>query len=137
MTQNPLGCLLAELSQRGVTLQARDGRLRYRPRSRVTPELAERLRLHKAKLLMIMQSAACNAAEATSIIRQAVDRGDSVLAEALAEAWEERLAICTADGDLSLALAEVVALHQLRRLLDNDRTNSGTCPLNPEANIAR
>ena len=38
------------------------------------------------------------------------------LAELMAEAWQERLAICTADG-IPLAEAEQTALKQLRAML--------------------
>jgi DNA polymerase-1 len=43
--------LLADLASRGVELQARGGRLRFRPQNRVTPRLLEQLKLHKAELL--------------------------------------------------------------------------------------
>jgi hypothetical protein len=46
--------LLADLTQRGIELVAEGDRLRYRPRSAVTPELAQRLRTHKAELLAIL-----------------------------------------------------------------------------------
>lgn len=46
-----VGELLAELSRRGVELVVHGDRLRYRPADAATPELAERLRIHKAELL--------------------------------------------------------------------------------------
>lgn len=46
--------LLNELSRRGVDVEARGDRLRYRPRSVVSPELAARIRSHKAELLSIL-----------------------------------------------------------------------------------
>lgn len=46
--------LLAELTGLGIELVAHADRLRYRPRSAVTPELVERLRSHKAELLAIL-----------------------------------------------------------------------------------
>jgi len=36
--------LLTDLAKRGIELVARGDRLRYRPRSALTPDLAERLR---------------------------------------------------------------------------------------------
>ncbi len=38
--------LLADLQQRGVRLEAHGDRLRYRPRSALTPDLAGRLKEH-------------------------------------------------------------------------------------------
>ncbi|MCH7872620.1 MAG: hypothetical protein IID33_13055 [Planctomycetes bacterium] len=46
--------LLKELGRRGVVVEARGDRLRYRPRSVVSPELADRIRSHKAELLSIL-----------------------------------------------------------------------------------
>ena len=49
--------LLAELDQRGITIEAHGGRLRYSPRSAVTPDLLQRLMLYKGELLAIMTNA--------------------------------------------------------------------------------
>ena len=46
--------LLAELNQRGITIEAHGDRLRYSPRSAVTPDLAQRMKAHKAALLAIL-----------------------------------------------------------------------------------
>jgi|GEM_PF-3484966 len=43
--------LLTELKRLGITLVASGGRLRYRPRVKMTPELVDRLREHKAEIL--------------------------------------------------------------------------------------
>lgn len=43
--------LLAALDRRGITIEAHDDRLRYAPRSAVTPELERLLRAHKEALL--------------------------------------------------------------------------------------
>src|SRR4051794_33166990 len=110
MTPNPLGTLLADLSARGIRLHARGDRLRFQPRSSATSDLTARLAAHKAALLAILQGGSEAAAEAEAIIRRVRAGGDDDLAEALAEAWEERLAICTADGGLTLDQAEVIAL---------------------------
>jgi hypothetical protein len=118
MTPKPLGALLADLSAQGVRLQARGDRLRFRPRSAVTPDLAGRLRAHKDALLAILQGGSEAAVQAQAIIRRVRASGEDDLAEAMAEAWEERLAICTADGGLTLAQAEVIALYQLKAMLD-------------------
>jgi len=52
-----LADLLIDLDQAGVMELVVDGdTLRYRPQSAVTPELAERLRIHKAELLAALRS---------------------------------------------------------------------------------
>ena len=51
---NTAADLLAELTELGIELVASGDRLRYRPRSAVTPDLVERLRIHKAELLAIL-----------------------------------------------------------------------------------
>ena len=43
--------LLAELAAQGIEVQVDENRLRYRPKDRVTPDLLERLREHKADVL--------------------------------------------------------------------------------------
>ena len=48
--------LIADLDRLGVQLEAQGERLRYSPRSAVTPDLAGRLKTHKAELLAILQS---------------------------------------------------------------------------------
>ena len=119
---NPLEILLAELAAHGIELQAHGERLRYRPLAAVTPDLAARLQVHKADLLAVLRAAAGRVADADALIRGARARGDNELAEALAEAWQERLAICTADGGLTLAEAEAVALQQLQAMLAFQRS---------------
>ena len=55
--------VLADVTRRGIELVARGDRLRYRPRSAVTPGLLERLRTHKAELLTILgRGGACDGA---------------------------------------------------------------------------
>ena len=48
--------LLADLARRGIRLESCGERLRYSPRSAVTPDLVERLTTHKAELLVWLQS---------------------------------------------------------------------------------
>lgn len=108
-----LSVLLADLSARGIELQARGDRLRFQPRSRATPDLGERLHRYKAELLAILQGGDGPAAEAESIVRRVRADGD----DDLAEAWHERLSICTADGGLTLAEAATIALAQLQAML--------------------
>lgn len=51
MTPNPVSDLLAELDGLGIQLEAEGDRLRFRPREKVTVDLAARLKTHKAELL--------------------------------------------------------------------------------------
>lgn len=43
--------LVADLARRGIRLEAHGERLRYYPRSALTPDLLDRLKAHKAELL--------------------------------------------------------------------------------------
>jgi len=47
--------LLTDLTRLGIRLEAHGDRLRYSLRSAVTPEVAERLKTHKAELLAILE----------------------------------------------------------------------------------
>jgi hypothetical protein len=49
--------LLSELDRLGVRLEADGDRLRYSPRSALTPELFARLKAHKAELLALLRGA--------------------------------------------------------------------------------
>jgi hypothetical protein len=121
-----LSVLLADLSARGIVLQAHDDRLQFRPCSAITPDLSERLKRHKAQLLAILPGAGGRAAEAEGIIRYVREGEDHELAEFMVEVWQERLSICTTDGGLTLAEAEVVALEQLWNVLDSRASASYT-----------
>ena len=48
--------LLADVARLGIKLEPHGDRLRYCPRSAVTPDLAERLAAHKAELLAMLQT---------------------------------------------------------------------------------
>src|SRR5262249_44641314 len=50
--------LLVELAKLGIRLEVDGDRLRYHPRSAVTPALAERLKAHKNELLAILRPGA-------------------------------------------------------------------------------
>jgi len=71
--------LLLDLARRGIRLEAHGERLRYFPRSAVTPDLLDRLKAHKGELL------------------------------ASIERFEERAAIMEFDGGLSRPEAERLA----------------------------
>jgi TubC N-terminal docking domain len=52
--------LLTELTQRGIRIEAHGDRLRYSPRSAVTPDLADKMKAHKGDLLTILRSKSTN-----------------------------------------------------------------------------
>ena len=47
--------LIADLTRMGIQLEAHGERLRYSPRSRVTPVLAQSMKKHKPELLAILR----------------------------------------------------------------------------------
>ena len=94
--------LLTDLHARGIEVQPIGATIRYRPLHAMTPDLIQRLRAHKVELLAVL------------VIQKARDLGNAPLAEALAEAWGERIAICIEDGKESQQTAESIALQQLR-----------------------
>lgn len=86
MTQtiyNPLTTLLADLVIRGISLEVVGDRLRYRPRNRVTPDLINRVTLHKNDLLVLLAPRT----QAAQMIRQALRKRDFDLAVALRNGW--------------------------------------------------
>jgi hypothetical protein len=48
--------LMADLARLGIRLKAKGDRLRYSPRSAVTPDLANRMKAHKGELLAMQRS---------------------------------------------------------------------------------
>ena len=91
--------LLAELCLRGIEVLAEGDRLRYRPRSKMTPELTERVRRHKGDLIAIIRAAG---------------PFSTVCADDLPAEWrelyEERAGIRQYDGQQNRANAERLAL---------------------------
>lgn len=53
-TTSAVTVLLAELTRRGIELQAHGDVLRYRPRTALTPDLLKRVQAHKPELLAIL-----------------------------------------------------------------------------------
>lgn len=51
---NPASALLADLARRGIELRVDGGRLRFRPKSAMTAQLAERVRERKAELTAML-----------------------------------------------------------------------------------
>jgi len=49
-----IAAILADVARRGITLQSLDGKLRFRPRSAMTLDLAERMKAHKSALLALL-----------------------------------------------------------------------------------
>lgn len=54
MAGDAVADLVAVLTARGIVLQAEGGRLRFRPKAAMTPDLAERVKLHKPELLALL-----------------------------------------------------------------------------------
>ena len=76
--------LLSDMGRLCIRLQARGGRLRYYPRSAVTPDLAERLKAHKPELLAILghkaDAPSIDPLDAAAVWNAALDRleGDPI-----------------------------------------------------------
>ncbi|HQA44934.1 MAG TPA: hypothetical protein PLM77_11130 [Phycisphaerae bacterium] len=57
---SPAAVLMGELAARGIELQAEGGKLRFRPRAAMTPDLAERVKRHKPELLAMLTGDSCS-----------------------------------------------------------------------------
>ncbi|MFQ5464087.1 MAG: hypothetical protein ACE5E5_15855 [Phycisphaerae bacterium] len=97
----------------GVAVESVGGNLHVSPTGRVTPELANRLRSHKADILEALDDPETTADRIIDAAQDAVDD--------LRECFDERLAICTIDGGLSESAARRVALEQILRKMALDR----------------
>ncbi len=53
-TGDPVAALLTDLARHGIELQAHGDRLRFWPRSAMTPGLAQRVKAHKPELLALL-----------------------------------------------------------------------------------
>jgi len=96
--------LLAELDALGIRLEADGDRLCFRPRDKVTADLAARMKAHKGELLALLAT------------RKTAGRLLEVAATWPAdwrELWEERAAIAEYDGNMPRPLAEDWAFHLL------------------------
>lgn len=97
---------LAEtLRGRGITLESGGDMIYYRPRRLMTPALLEQLRTHKPEL------------QAWLLIQQAEALGDDDVAEAMTEAWDERLSIQSEKNGAVTADQLQDGLAQLRAML--------------------
>ena len=93
--------LLVDLIGRGIELRAEGERLRFRPVTAMTPELAERVKAHKAELLDLLNPASMP------------DIQPDDLPETWRELYEERAAIREYDGEQSREHAEAEALREI------------------------
>jgi hypothetical protein len=72
--------LLADLSRRGIKLEARDGQLRYFPKAAIGPQLLTALRRHKLELMAVLTSepVPCRRCGGTEMLDVAIHDGQSV-----------------------------------------------------------
>ena len=69
---------MTDLAQFGIRIEAQGDRLRYSPRSAVTPDLARRMKAHKGELLAILRPEAdaptIDLTDAMAVWQAALDR---------------------------------------------------------------
>jgi len=105
MTNTVINGLLAELAERGITLAVDGGQLVARgPAGAMTPELAQRLKQHKAALVEALTSGPAEA--------QAVEVNATAAESALPPGWPSDVAapdwwpeFCSVKGDIRLLAA--------------------------------
>jgi len=72
--------LLTDLARLGICIEAHGDRLRYSPRSAVTPDLADRMKAHKGELLAILrrypEAPAIDLTDAMAVWQAALDQLD-------------------------------------------------------------
>ena len=66
--------LMADLTRLGIKLEAHGDRLRYSPRSAVTPDLADRMKAHKGELLAILTADPVTLETRQQVYAQMVER---------------------------------------------------------------
>ena len=73
--------LITDLARLGIRIEVHGDRLRYSPRSAVTPDLADRMKDHKGELLAILRrdpdAPAIDLTDATQVWQAALDRLES------------------------------------------------------------
>lgn len=157
-----VAALLTELNRRGIEIRLHGDKIRYRPRSAMTSELAHQMKARRKDLLHALKAGAagetalveaCTDPNAPDWVR---DAGDAVgqsdtpsLAEfrhftdpAVAhEIWTERAAICEFDGGLSRRDAEAMAWGEVHERFDAKPTDDDQAKTertySVEAEIAR
>ncbi len=124
--------LLAELVHRGVELVVTGDRLRYRPRRAVNAQLRADLIRYKQELAALVRHLTAPPVRtgtwgrcASALLARITDDGRRI---ALREAFEERVAICRYDGDLSSDEAERIAFVQLCNALVPQGNGSSVLP---------
>ena len=90
-----VGTLLHRLRRDGVSVEVRDGNLHVRPAEKLTTELLDTLRDHKAEIVRAVRMQSLTSAEW--------------------ETWHERVAVAMVDGQVSQAEAEVIAWQQVEQ----------------------
>lgn len=117
--------ILDDLAQLGVIATANGDKLHLNaPRGALTPDLLDRLRVHKQDLLALLRAGDAEAGplpsggrtilrgQVAKLIRRArrIDAGQAV---AFRDSWRERLFICTLDGGVTIEVAEQIAMAEL------------------------
>lgn len=103
--------LLDELRRYGIELRAEGNRLRYRPVDAISPVLLTQLRIHKAELMIILQTGDYWARHAAALLSGVADPD---LRADLRELFEHRAAVCEFEGGLSRTDAERLAFGELQ-----------------------
>ena len=78
-----IAAILTDAARLGIKLQAHGDKLRYRPRDRMTPDLAERLKTHKQALLALLRANSYTDAERTILADAALEPGAVPLVDAV------------------------------------------------------
>jgi len=120
---DPVVQLLVELIRCGITVAVAGDNLRFRPRDRMTPDLAERLESHKGVVQALLRGDGIGDRRgvhddtprhrAAGLIRAARCLHGRQHARMMRDAWHERMAVCVVDGGLRIVAAEIVALDEL------------------------
>ena len=113
--------LLAELTRRGIEMVAQGDRLRYRPKSAMTLDLADRLKRHKPDLLAILRmdggGPRTPPGQPTVHMGARVIRPDDLPTD-WRELYEERAAIREYDGEQPRPQAEAGAWRDVMIRMD-------------------
>ena len=75
--------LMADLTRLGIRLEAHGDRLRYSPRSAVTPELVDRMKAHKPELLAMLQPEGDESRERRQLVELIQRKGGTMTPRAL------------------------------------------------------
>ena len=103
--------LMADLTRLGIRIEADGDRLRYSPRSAVTPDLADQMKSHKDALLAILQGDSkippIDLSSATAIWQAALDRleGDPLFSPDIMESLRAADAQWADDSEAYEAIA--------------------------------